>query len=175
MSFHPSRLFFLNESGFGVSDCTRAYGWGRGRIHIVHRYQRQPQRNVVLVIGYYGVLISVLVPTTNTDTFLDVINTHILPLLPSHSMLIMDNHPVHRRALVVDAISQAFAPHSIGLGFLPPYSPDLNPIECLFGQVKAYIKEEGLFEEDPLGSISRAFARITVQQCNGWYKHCGYE
>jgi putative transposase len=153
----------------------RSYGWGRGRIHIVYRYQRRPQKNVISVIGYDGVLVSVLVPTTNTDTFLDTVITHVLPLLPPYTMLIMDNHPVHRRQLVVDAISQAFAPYSIGLGFLPVYSPDLNPIECLFGQVKAYIKEEGLFEEDPLGSISRAFARISAKQCRGWYKHCGYE
>jgi len=175
LSFHPSRFYFLDESGFGVSDCTRSYGWGKGRIHLVHRFQRQPQRNVIAVIGYEGVLVSVLVPTTNTTTFLDTVITYIFPLLPSHSMLIMDNHPVHRRQLVINTLSEAFAPQHIGLGFLPVYSPDLNPIECLFGQVKAYIKEEGLFEEDPIGSISRAFTRITNVQCKGWYRHGGYE
>jgi transposase len=60
--------------------------------------------------------------------------------------------------MVVDAVLQVFAPHNISLGFLPSYSPDLNPIECLFGQVNAYIKEEGLFEEDPIGSIRNGFA-----------------
>jgi transposase len=175
LSFHPSRLFFLDESGFGVADCSRSYGWGKGRIHIVHRFQRRPQHNVIAVVGYDGVVVTSLVPTTNSNTFLLTVLNDVLPRLPPHTMLIMDNHPVHRTLQVRQEIEATFARHNIGLGFLPVYSPDLNPIEYLFGQVKAFIKEEGEFEIDPIGAITRAFARITSDQCKSWYLHCGYE
>ncbi len=125
-------------------------------------------------MGYEGVVVYSFVTTTNAATFTEVMINHVLPLLPPNTMLIMDNLSVHHSRAVLEAVKPIFAQQAVGLGFLPVYSPDLNPIECLFGQVKAYIKEEGLFDEDPLGAIVRGFGLITAYQCQQWYHHCGY-
>ena len=60
--------------------------------------------------------------------------------------------------------------------FLPPYSPDLNPIELASWYVKGYLKEhQDLFGVMPHKDIVQAaFESITQQQCNGWIGKCGY-
>ena len=92
----------------------------------------------------------------------------------SMSITVMDNCSIHHTQEVADLFLQA----GILLIFLPPYSPDLNPIELAFGYVKGYLKEH----QDLLGIIcmphkdivQAGFASITQSQCKGWITKCGY-
>jgi len=61
--------------------------------------------------------------------------------------------------------------------FLPPYSPDYNPIELVFSYVKAYLKHHDELLQalpDPLPVIKAAFESITPEQCQSWITHAGY-
>ena len=59
--------------------------------------------------------------------------------------------------------------------FLPPYSPDLNPIELVFSKVKSFVKaNELVFQYSPRIVVSMAFNTITEHDCIHYIQHCGY-
>ena len=116
----------------------------------------------------------------NADIFYDFLRGELLPKMhifdgcSPRSIAIMDNCAIHRVQIVEDLFTSA----GILLIWLPPYSPDLNPIEEAFSSVKAYLKEHDtilqLRSVDPLPIIHAAFQNITKQHCNGWISHSGY-
>jgi len=67
------------------------------------------------------------------------------------------------------------APLSIICRYLPPYSPDLNPIETLWSKVKALLRKFKARTLDALpNAIQNAFHAVTVSDCSGWFRFCGY-
>lgn len=116
----------------------------------------------------------------NLYTFVDFLRHHVLPKtnrfpLPS-SVVCLDNARIHHAEKdVVTAICHA---HGVLVFFLPPYSPDLNPIEMLFGVVKSNIlrQQHQLREsDDHVGDICRVFEEVgTAEHAAGWFRHCGW-
>ena len=89
------------------------------------------------------------------------------------SVLIMDNCSVHHIPAVTTLLRQA----GIVVLFLPPYSPDLNPIEEVFSYVKTYLRRhDSLLSaiSDPSDVIKAAFESLTQDQCNSFITHSGY-
>ena len=85
----------------------------------------------------------------------------------------MDNCSIHHVEYVTDYIKDS----GILLLFLPPYSPDLNPIESVFGFVKGYLKKhEDIMQIFTNSSdlIQAGFEEITAQMCMSWITNCGY-
>ena len=85
----------------------------------------------------------------------------------------MDNCSIHH----VSSVKQLFNDAGILLLFLPPYSPDYNPIEELFSYVKHYLKEHDQLLQtvsDPYSIIKAAFTSITAELCQAWIGHSGY-
>ena len=84
--------------------------------------------------------------SVNGDTFLHFVHTMLLPILNSfdgqskNSVVIMDNASIHHTDSVVRTINATGAL----IRFLPPYSPDMNPIESVFGEVKLYLAANGI-------------------------------
>ena len=61
--------------------------------------------------------------------------------------------------------------------FLPPYSPDMNPIEEMFSYIKYYLKDHDAIlqaMDDPLPLLEASFESVTKDQCVGWIRHAGY-
>ena len=59
--------------------------------------------------------------------------------------------------------------------YLPPYSPDLNPIEKLWSKVKAFLRKFKARTLDALpNAIQNAFHSVTISDCSGWFRFCGY-
>ena len=92
---------------------------------------------------------------------------HLLPFngINCNSVLLLDNASIHHTDRVAKLIQSAGAI----MHFIPPYSPDLNPIEECFSKVKAYLKEHDkehsvIIEE----FVLQAFCKITVSDCEGW-------
>jgi hypothetical protein len=117
--------------------------------------------------------------TVNRDCFYDFLRGKLIPMmLPfngvnTHSVLIMDNCAIHH----VSKVQQLLKTAGIVALFLPPYSPDLNPIEEAFSNVKKYLrKHDNLLQavQDPTNIIKSAFNSITAEQCNAWISHAGY-
>lgn len=92
------------------------------------------------------------------------------------SVAVMDNCSIHH----VDFVMEIFREAGILVIFLPPYSPDYNPIELTFSSIKSYLKDhdtllEKLPVRDAMKIILAAFDSITPQKCDAWIRHCGYE
>lgn len=85
----------------------------------------------------------------------------------------MDNASIHHVAPVVRLIESTGAK----LLFLPPYSPDLNPLEPVFGKVKQLLKDnDSIFQvcNSPRAFLTMVFGMITPEDCNNFSRHCGY-
>ena len=89
------------------------------------------------------------------------------------SIAVLDNCSIHH----VDEVKKLFEDAGILLLFLPPYSPNLNPIEQTFSSVKYYLRDhDELMQstDDPTVIIHAAFAAVTKEQCQSWIRNSGY-
>jgi len=108
----------------------------------------------------------------NGDAFLAYVEQVLVPTLVPGEFVVMDNLPAHRRAGVREAIEAAGA----RLCFLPPYSPDFNPIEKAFAKLKAHLRKvaartiEGLWN-----AIADALPNFTPKECANYFTAAGYE
>ena len=87
--------------------------------------------------------------------------------------VVMDNCSVHHNEPVITLLRQA----GIVALFLPPYSPDLNPLEEVFSYVKGYLKKHDSILQyipDPSDVIKDAFDSLTIAHCNAFIHHCVY-
>ena len=83
----------------------------------------------------------------------------------------MDNLPAHKTKLVKAALNKA----GLGHRYLPPYSPDFNPIEQAWSKLKTRLRAEGARSVEALEqALGPALATITAQDAKGWFRLCGY-
>ena len=90
----------------------------------------------------------------------------------SHSVVILDNASIHHLAAVQELIN------SVGalIKFLPPYSPDLMPLEEVFAEVKQQITDYNhtMQSTEPTVLITQAFSSVSVSNCLSYVRHAGY-
>ena len=117
--------------------------------------------------------------SVNGDLFEHFVATCLLPLLMpfnginTHSIVIMDNCSV----LHVERITNMITSVGALLKFLPPYSPDLNPIELVFSKAKSFIKANHTVMQStvhPRVIVSTAFSTITHDDCISFVHSSGY-
>ena len=107
----------------------------------------------------------------NGDIFLAYVQQQLGPTLRSGDTVIMDNLSSHKRAGVREAIEAVGAK----LVYLPPYSPDLNPIELAFSKLKAKLRQAATRTVADLEStIAQICHQFTPQKCKAYFRHCGY-
>jgi transposase len=103
--------------------------------------------------------------------FLAYVRQVLIPELKPGDIVIMDNLPAHKVKGVREAIEAAGA----SLIYLPPYSPDLNPIEKAFSKLKAILRKAAARTLEELwDAIARALAAFTPQECCNYFAACGY-
>ncbi len=108
----------------------------------------------------------------NGAAFLAYVEQVLAPTLEAGDIVIMDNLPAHKPAAVRAAIEQAGAE----LRFLPPYSPDFNPIENAFAKLKAILRKAATRTIGELwDTIAAALDAFTPNECANYFKACGYE
>jgi transposase len=94
------------------------------------------------------------------------------PTLRPGDIVILDNLPAHKGAAVREAIQAAGAT----LRFLPPYSPDFNPIENAFSKLKALLRKAATRTIDALwDAIRDALPQFSPQECASYFTAAGYE
>jgi transposase len=104
----------------------------------------------------------------NAELFIFYLAKFVLPILIDGQTLIMDNHPVHRAGSVKNYLNI----NKIKFLYLPPYSPDLNPIEEAFSKIKQYIKKQkARTVYNLLNVINVALNIITPNDANGYFNH----
>ncbi len=108
---------------------------------------------------------------TDTEVFRVYVREVLCPTLRPGDLVIMDNLSPHKSPPTLALITAAGAE----VLFLPPYSPDLNPIEKMWSKVKNSLrKAEARTENDLLEAIGAALAEITAQDAAHWFVSCGY-
>jgi len=108
----------------------------------------------------------------NGDWFEAYVRHVLVPTLQQGDVVIMDNLSSHKRASVREMIEAAGAE----LRFLPPYSPDFNPIEMAFAKLKALLRKAAERTVDGLWNAIRRFVDcFTPQECANYFVACGYD
>jgi len=108
----------------------------------------------------------------NGEIFLAYVEQVLVPVLRPGDVVIMDNLGSHKSAAVRAAIAAAGAE----LMFLPPYSPDFNPIENAFAKLKALLRKAAERTRDGLwDAVAKAIDTYTPQECANYFTAAGYE
>lgn len=107
----------------------------------------------------------------DTAAFVTYLEKVLCPSLKKGDIVVMDNLSVHKSPEVARRVEAAGAE----VRFLPPYSPDLNPIEKMWSKVKALLRSaEARTPEELDLAISHAFSQITAKDAAGWFASCDY-
>ncbi len=105
-------------------------------------------------------------------SFIAYVEQMLAPTLRPGDIVVMDNLPAHKSARVRQVIEKTGA----RLSLLPPYSPDLNPIEMAFSKFKAALKRIAARTVDDLNkAIVTALGEITANECENYLKAAGYD
>ena len=181
-AFDPAMILWTDETGCDRRNALRQYGYGiRGLAPQDHQLQLRGVRySAIGILSMDGVQdVYITENTVNGDTFLDFLYTQLLPLLMPfdginhNSIVVLDNASIHHTDAAVNAICGVAAL----VRFLPPYSPDLNPIECVFGEVKQFLQANNLLLNTSLSIASillMEFQSVTVDNCRQYIKFSGY-
>lgn len=175
--FQPSlrqrRLIFIDETGVNLS-LTRNYGRARQGKRAVGAVPKNYGQSVTLIgaLTRDGILGSFcFLGSTDTEAMRVFVRAVLLPMLKSGDVVIWDNLAVHKTRAVLSEFERA----EIEVLFLPPYSPDLNPIEMCWSKLKTYLKAKAARNYEALyQAISAALLTITANDSVNWLRHCNY-
>ena len=108
---------------------------------------------------------------TNTEVFRLYVEQFLAPALRPGDVVIMDNLSAHKNRQTLALIEEVGA----SVVFLPPYSPDFNPIEMMWSKVKNSLRSlEARNVADLDAAIGLALSQVTSKDAIGWFTHSGY-
>ena len=167
------RLVFIGETGANTK-MIRRYGWGPKSARVLSDvpFGHWGTTTFVGALRTTGITAPLVVDgPMNGDVFLAYVEQQLIKTLKPNDVVIMDNLSSHKRASVKEAIESV----SAHLVYLPPYSPDLNPIEMVFSKLKTLLRKsaertvEGLWTR-----IGQLLDQFTPDECRNYFRHCGY-
>lgn len=107
----------------------------------------------------------------NGDLFVAYVEQVLVPTLRPGDVVVMDNLSSHKRSQVRQLLEGA----GCRLEYLPPYSPDFNPIELAFAKLKALLRKAGKRTVDALWEfLGQALDTFAPAECHNYFRHCGY-
>jgi transposase len=167
------RFKFLDETSVNLS-LTRLYGRAAPNQRVVDSTPQPsgPQTTTLAVIGLAGISAPLVLPgAVNGSVFYSYLEQCVVPTLQPGEVLFMDNLSAHKVA-GIEALIEACGAHLI---YLPPYSPDFNPIEWAWSKVKTILRQlKARTFPDLIEALKQALLAITPQDIQGWFAHCGY-
>ena len=109
---------------------------------------------------------------TTKDIFKAYVEQILLPTLKAGDVVVMDNLSAHKNQETIDLIESVGAE----LWYLPPYSPDLNPIEKMWSKIKSILRTlKARTEKALINAIAKALEAVTASDAKGWFESCGYQ
>ena len=164
---------FLDESGV-TTDLLRRYGRSpRGvRLRDYTPLSHWQTHTIIAGLRVDGLCApAVFDGPIDTPTFLAYVEQVLVPALRPGDVVVLDNLAVHKDPAVAAAVARAGA----HLRFLPPYSPDFNPIELAFAKLKAFLRAARPRTFDQVVELVRiAMTLFTPQECANFVRHAGY-
>lgn len=168
-----ARLLFFDESGINLS-MARRYARAPGGARAVGFVPKNWGESVTIVagIGLRGVVAPLVLNGSLDGLGFDAyIEQFVLPNIKKGDILVFDNLAAHKSAKAKDLVESKGA----SLLFLPPYSPDLNPIERAWSKLKTALRASGARTPDALVvAVAAALNDITIENIRAWLRHCGY-
>jgi transposase len=153
---------------------SRTHAWVKRGHEFIDRVPMNWGKNLTVLgaIRLSGwVTLTTMFATANKQRFVRWLKTILLPKLRTDDVLVMDNLSAHHD----ERVTAACARRGVQLVYLPPYSPDLNPIEPGWALQKQYVRQHAPRHPHALRRIARrARYRVTARHCRGWFEHAGY-
>jgi len=167
------RLVFVDEMGTNTS-LSPLYAWapkGERACWSVPR-NRGPNTTLLLSMSLAGMGPSLAVEgSTTQEVFEAYVEKVLSPTLEAGRVVVMDNLTAHKG----DRVKELIEERGCELLYLPPYSPDFNPIEEAFAKIKAVVrKAEARTREALVEAIGRGITMVTTEDARGFIDHCGY-
>ena len=171
----PGSLVFLDESS-AKTNMTRLYGWSSIGERCIDRTQDSRWKTMTMLsaIRLDGPMQDATVlldGPMNRETFLSYTPQCLAPSLRPGDVVLMDNLSSHKTIGVRESIEAADAT----LWYLPPYSPDLNPIEMLWSKAKAWLRRVAAKTFESISdTIADVLNHVTKTETINYFKACGY-
>lgn len=169
----PHRLVFVDEMGANTALCP-LYAWSkRGeRVRMKAPRNRGPNTTLLSSMSVEGMGECLAVEgSTDAVVFETYVEKILAPTLEPGQIVVMDNLSAHKGQRVKELIKR----RGCELLYLPPYSPDFNPIEEAFSKVKGILrKAEARTREALMEAMGIAISAISDQDARGFFNHCGY-
>jgi transposase len=173
LKIDPARLVFIDET-WAKTNMVRTHGWWRRgfplRAHVPHGHWRT--MTFLAALRYDRIAAPCVIDgPINGESFRAYVEQVLVPTLQPGDIVVMDNLGSHKGSAIRSAIRAVDA----RLVFLPPYSPDLNPIEQVFAKLKILLRKaeertvEGVWRR--IGSLLQHF---TPQECANYLRNAGY-
>jgi transposase len=178
--WRPDQLVFLDESAANERTGDRKYGWAPigHACQVVSTLKRSERWSLLPALDLGGYMTWLIVQgSIDAEIFFRFLRDRVLPLCEPYpgqrSIIVMDNASIHKRPEIRELIES----YGVRLEFLPPYSPQYNPIESSFKDLKTWIKKH-FREVSNFESFEAFLADAVVQNCqkdmSGHFRHCGY-
>jgi len=169
----PGRFRFIDESG-AKTNMVRTHGRCPRGQRLLSRVPAGHWKTTTMLaaIGLDGVDAPwTLDGAMDADAFEVYVEHVLVPTLHGGEIVVLDNLSSHKRPRVIELIQAAGAE----VWYLPPYSPDLNPIEQMWSKVKQVLRSiAARTVDDLLAAIGDALKQITSTDILGWFTHAGY-
>ena len=169
----PAAFVFLDETG-ASTNMVRRYGWGPKGQRLVDAAPHGHWRTTTFVAGLRqtGIIAPMVLDGPMTGpAFRAYVKQFLAPALAPGDVVVMDNLAAHKVAGVAEAVAAA----SASILHLPPYSPDLNPIEQMFAKLKALLRKAAARTRDTLWiTIGELLATFSPDECRNYVTAAGY-
>lgn len=166
-------MVFLDESGVNIN-MARRYGRGKGGRRVVDHAPLNTPKSTTIVSSVRldgETAFTTFSGGTTGSRFLTYLKDILIPTLRPGDIVVMDNLRTHH----IQAVGELLHDAGIKLLYLPPYSPDLNPIEKLWSKVKSILRKLRARTTDALdAAISFAFSQVSPADCAAWFRAAGY-
>jgi transposase len=167
------RLVFVDEMSSNTS-LAPPYAWSRRGERVLAKGPCNWGANVTLLasMSAEGMGPSLVVEGSTTKEIFEVYLEYFLtPALRPEQLVVMDSLSAHKSVRVRELDEE----RSCEVLFLPPYSPDLNPIEEAFAKLKALLRRAGARTREALiEAMGLALEAVTARYARGFFEHCGY-
>lgn len=166
-------MVFLDEAGVNLALIRLYARAAKGqRARGTRPHQRGQNVSMIGAIALKGMIASInLLGSIDGLTFEAFVIQKLVPQLWKDAVVVWDNYSIHKGKEIEKAIIAAGA----RLIYLPPYSPDFNPIENCWSKIKSILRSLGARNyKDLEGAISQAYSQVSGKDIHGWFSHSCY-
>lgn len=168
-----AKFKFLDEAGSNLA-MTRVYGRAIKGARVIETVPHNYGENITMLasLSMFGIEAPMTINGAVDGVVFKVYVEEVLsPTLTAGDVVVMDNLPAHK----VSGVRELIEARGAKLIYLPPYSPDLNPIEKCWSKIKTYLRAAKAQTREGLErALREALLLITEEDAQGWFKSCGY-